>query len=92
MSIRIAVTEAFRVQASPNTKSQVANLIDNSLGFIKEEQRLRKSGGVGEAVRDQTALIHGTPAGLKSPSHSQPSQSLLQLRIKMKWSLGDSNP
>jgi hypothetical protein len=34
-----------------------ARLIDNSFDFDQKGQRLRKSGGVGEAVRDQTVLI-----------------------------------
>jgi hypothetical protein len=32
-------------------------VIDNSFDFHQKGQRLRKSGRVGEAVRDQTVLI-----------------------------------
>jgi len=60
-------------------KIQVRCLIDKSLAFRKKEgeRRLRVCWvlGVGEAVRINTVLIHWTPAGLKSPSNSRPSQS-----------------
>jgi len=58
-------------------KNQAASLIDNSFGFRrKRSQRLRKGEGVGEASGSNRADMEH-PAGLKSPSHSQPSQSLL---------------